>query len=67
MNIQLLHSRPINSCKSVRISRGLISVQRFQLIHAVSYCAHSVGVHFVGTCARFRTRISENKAKAVEL
>ena len=67
VNIQLLHSRPVNSCKSVRISRGLISVQRFQLIHAVLYCAHPVGVHFVGICARFRNRINENKVKAVDL
>ena len=62
MNIQLLHPRPVNSCKSIRISRGLISVQRFQLIHA-SCCADSVGVRFVGTCARFRTRINENIVK----
>ena len=66
MNIQLLHSRPVNSCKSVRISRGLISVQRFQLIHASSYCADSVGVRFVDICARFRTRINDNKVKAVQ-
>ena len=62
MNIQLLHSRPLNSCKSVRISRGLISVQRFQLIHTLSCCADSVGVRFVGTCARFRTHINENNS-----
>jgi len=46
VNIQLLRSRPVNSCKSVRISRGLISVQRFQLIHA-SCCADSVGVRLL--------------------
>ena len=62
VNIQLLHSRPVNSCKSVRISRGLISVQRFQLIHASSCCADSVGVCFVGTCAWFRTRVNENNS-----
>ena len=67
MNIQLLHSRPVNSCKSACISRGLISVQRFQLIHASSCCADSVGVLFVGISAQFHTRINEKKVKAVEL
>ena len=38
-------------------------MQIFQLIHAVSYCAHSVGVHFVGICARFRTRINKKQLK----
>ena len=60
VNIQLLHSRPVNSCISVCISRGLISVQCFQLIHAFSHCADFVGVRFVGICARFCTRINEN-------
>ena len=65
-NIQSLHSRPVNSCRSVRISRGLISVQRFQLIHASSYCADPVGIRFVDICALFRTRINDNKVKAVQ-
>ena len=54
MNIQLLHSRLkfVNSCKFVCISQRVISVQHFQLIHASSCCADSVGVGFVGICAR---------------
>ena len=67
MNIQLLHSMPINSCKSVRVFRGLISVQSFQLIHAHSCFVDSVGVHFAGTCTKFFTPINENIVKAVEL
>jgi len=58
MNIQLLHSRPVNSCKSVHISQGLISVQFFQLIHASSCCADSFGVRFVGICAQIHTGIN---------
>ena len=65
MNIQLLHSRPVNSCESIRISRGLIFVQRFQLIHASSCCADSVGVRFVGICTWFCTHINEHKVKEV--
>ena len=37
--------------QTVCISRGLISVQCFQLIHTSSCCADSVGVGFFGTCA----------------
>ena len=49
-------------------SQGLrVSVKRFQLLHASSCCADSVGVRFVGICTEFYTRINENKVKAVEL
>ena len=67
VNIQLLHSRPVNSSKSVHISRGLISVQRFQLIHASSCCADSVGVHFLALAHDFVPASTKIIVKAVEL
>jgi len=48
----------MTACKSVGISRGLISVQCFQLILASLCYADSVGVHFVAICTQFHTRIT---------
>jgi len=65
VNIQL-HSRSVNSCKSICISQGLISVQRFQLIHASSCCADPVGVCFLALAHDF-VPASTKIVKAVEL
>ena len=67
MNIQLVQFRLVKSCKSIHIPRGLISVQRFQLIHASSCCADSIGVRFLSICTQFRTHKSENRVKAIKL
>ena len=54
-------SSPVNSSKSICISQGgrLISMEYFQLIHASSYCADSVGVHFLGICGQFCACINQ--------